>query len=133
MLPSIKASPTMFNQIVVAFTAFVALVTVYEFSFAHKMAQILKGASSTFHHSSNSMLHCQDPRSDIEFKMFEFHGRNTKNDQSNHRHQSTYFVSCQDGFEPIGNFRRGEIRCWAGEWIWLTSTLECQESKSKAS
>mmetsp|Transcript_5621 Transcript_5621/g.8286 ORF Transcript_5621/g.8286 Transcript_5621/m.8286 type:complete len:123 (-) Transcript_5621:44-412(-) len=118
-----SVSPSNFNQIVIFFTAFVALVTVYELSHANRVAQILKGVSTTIHHAKMPSIQCLDPREDTEFKMYTFTGRNSENNY----HTGSYFLHCKSPYTPTGKFRRGEITCWAGEWIWLTSPLQCEE------
>uniref|UniRef100_A0A7S2TXT3 Uncharacterized protein n=1 Tax=Lotharella oceanica TaxID=641309 RepID=A0A7S2TXT3_9EUKA len=119
----ITTKPTTFNQIVVLFTAFVALITVYELSYSNKVAQMLKGVSSTMHHASLLHLACKDPTGDMEFEMYDFVQRKGKK-----THPETLFLNCKKGYKPKSTFRRGEITCWTGEWIWLTSVLECEKA-----
>mmetsp|Transcript_9388 Transcript_9388/g.18329 ORF Transcript_9388/g.18329 Transcript_9388/m.18329 type:complete len:113 (-) Transcript_9388:331-669(-) len=105
----IKTRPTTFNQIVVLFTAFVALITVYELSYSNKVAQLLKGVSSTIHHASLLKLACNDPAMDMDFEMYDFVQRKGKI-----AHPQTLFLNCKNGYKPKSNFRRGEITCWTG-------------------
>mmetsp|Transcript_5532 Transcript_5532/g.13475 ORF Transcript_5532/g.13475 Transcript_5532/m.13475 type:complete len:124 (-) Transcript_5532:173-544(-) len=122
MLGNFKATPSMFNMVVIIFTTVVALVTVYELSYSNRVAQILKGVSTTSHRTALFNTECIDPTKDVEFKMFSFHGRDKKVGSGH-----TYFLYCKENFKPKGDFRRGEIACWSGEWIWLTSVLECTD------
>eukprot|EP00471_Norrisiella_sphaerica_P003357 CAMPEP_0184479512 /NCGR_PEP_ID=MMETSP0113_2-20130426/1213_1 /TAXON_ID=91329 /ORGANISM="Norrisiella sphaerica, Strain BC52" /LENGTH=77 /DNA_ID=CAMNT_0026857615 /DNA_START=273 /DNA_END=503 /DNA_ORIENTATION=+ len=77
------------------------------------MAQVLKGAALSYHHTANN-LQCEDPTNDVDFMMYNFHGRG--NEGATLGHQTTFLLTCKDDYQPKGDFRRGEITCWAGEW-----------------
>ena len=78
--------------------------------------------ATTAHHSTLAKIACHDPRSDPRFNMYQFEGKAA---DLNHGHSSFYFVKCRPPFQVKSAFRRGEITCWAGQWIWLTDRLKC--------
>ncbi len=112
-----------FQSLVVLFVTAVAIVTLYNLTMTKKMGLVFQRLGSSMTHSSLAEISCHDPREDIEFRdIYEFDGRAAL---LKHGHSSLYFVRCKDPYKPTGDFRRGEITCWAGRWIWLTSHLKC--------